>query len=359
MFDPRVILRAAFFYRADPRSPTRATGPCMNLPYLPPAASSAVYRLNETGAFSRALLGGEFEFLPMPGADFYGTLRLLRLGDVMVQHAEVGPHASRNALSAGLQMLLLPIRHAAAPPSVNGASVGENEALLVPGGAEFHCHCTGAHEWAALALPPGLLEEAGEVAPLPLKGHETVGRLGLNGDPFRRLAGALSAAAKLADSLPETMQMPESADGLAKSLQDMLAAALGAAAGARSAPRAAREAQRIVLRAEEFLVTQLDRPIYTSEVCGALSVSARKLHDAFVATVGTSPHAYLKARRLALVRQAMQRGNVGARSVKSAALAHGFWHLGHFAQDYRRMFGEAPSETLAKAHGTSKVRLSA
>jgi AraC family transcriptional regulator, ethanolamine operon transcriptional activator len=35
--------------------------------------------------------------------------------------------------------------------------------------------------------------------------------------------------------------------------------------------------------------------------------------------------------------------------VKAVALSHGFWHLGQFAHDYRVAFGEAPSETLARA----------
>jgi len=33
--------------------------------------------------------------------------------------------------------------------------------------------------------------------------------------------------------------------------------------------------------------------------------------------------------------------------VKQVAYAHGFWHLGQFAHDYKRLFGESPSETLA------------
>jgi AraC-like DNA-binding protein len=327
----------------------------MNLILPPPAASSAVYRLDEAGAFSRALLGGEFEFLPMPGAEFHGTLRLLHVGDLMVQHAEIGPHASRSALSAGLEMLLLPLRHAATPPSVNGAAVLENNALIVPGGTEFHCYCTGSHEWAALALPPGLLEAAAEFALPPGDRHGAVRQLGLQGGPLRRLAGALSTAAALADNLPEAALTPGCAAGLAMALQDLVTVALTAGADARSTPRAGREAQRVVLRAEEFLFSHLDRPIYMLELCDALAISARKLHNAFLATVGLSPHAYLKARRLAIVRRTLQRGTADVRRVKSVALAHGFWHLGHFAQDYRRMFSEVPSETLARAHGRSNA----
>ena len=39
------------------------------------------------------------------------------------------------------------------------------------------------------------------------------------------------------------------------------------------------------------------------------------------------------------------------KSVTSVAFACGFGNLGHFASDYRRAFGEMPSETLAGAKG--------
>jgi AraC family ethanolamine operon transcriptional activator len=60
-----------------------------------------------------------------------------------------------------------------------------------------------------------------------------------------------------------------------------------------------------------------------------------------------SPHAYLKSRRLLLVRRALLDRRDGPDLVKSVALDHGFWHLGHFARDYCALFGELPSETFA------------
>jgi transcriptional regulator GlxA family with amidase domain len=36
-------------------------------------------------------------------------------------------------------------------------------------------------------------------------------------------------------------------------------------------------------------------------------------------------------------------------SVTATASACGFGNLGHFAKDYRKAFGERPSETLARA----------
>ena len=36
----------------------------------------------------------------------------------------------------------------------------------------------------------------------------------------------------------------------------------------------------------------------------------------------------------------------GPVSVADVAASWGFWHLSHFAADYKAMFGELPSETL-------------
>ena len=93
------------------------------------------------------------------------------------------------------------------------------------------------------------------------------------------------------------------------------------------------------------------RPIYTKDLCKALGVSASALHEAFHAVFGTSPHRFLKLRRMSLVRATLLSRSGPWASVKAAALSNGFWHLGQFAQDYKATFGELPSATLARARG--------
>jgi AraC-like DNA-binding protein len=106
---------------------------------------------------------------------------------------------------------------------------------------------------------------------------------------------------------------------------------------------------QIVRNADDYLQANPARPIYTDELCTALGVSASCLHGAFETTLGISPHRYLKLRRMTMVRAMLLSGSTPWRSVKAAALSNGFWHLGQFAHDYRALFGEAPSETLARA----------
>ena len=107
--------------------------------------------------------------------------------------------------------------------------------------------------------------------------------------------------------------------------------------------------RQIVMGAEAYLDSHLDRPIYTEELCRALGISPARLIEAFQSTLGTSPHRYLKLRRLNLVRAVLMRRDQEPPLVKTVALSHGFWHLGQFSHDYRDHFGETPSQTRARA----------
>ena len=81
-----------------------------------------------------------------------------------------------------------------------------------------------------------------------------------------------------------------------------------------------------------------------AQLCLDLDVSRRTLQNGFQRVLGVSPLAYLKAVRLDQARRSLKRVS----SVTEAATAHGFWHFGHFSQDYLAMFGERPSETLRR-----------
>ncbi|MEK6234614.1 MAG: helix-turn-helix domain-containing protein, partial [Planctomycetales bacterium] len=105
---------------------------------------------------------------------------------------------------------------------------------------------------------------------------------------------------------------------------------------------------RIVRTAEEFAHASLDRPIVLSDLCSLTDVSERTLRSAFLNVVGLTPNKYLRIIRLNRVRAELQRSSPGLTSVTSAAMRWGFYHLGRFSQDYKRLFGESPSETVSE-----------
>lgn len=82
-----------------------------------------------------------------------------------------------------------------------------------------------------------------------------------------------------------------------------------------------------------------------AEIYEYAGVSYRTLNRAFKERFGVSPKQYIVAMRLTEVRRALINSQ-GSVRITDVASDWGFWHLGRFARDYKRMFGELPSESL-------------
>lgn len=105
----------------------------------------------------------------------------------------------------------------------------------------------------------------------------------------------------------------------------------------------------LVQEAEAYMLAHLDEPITLEAICKAVKTSKSALSYGFQEIFGLSPMAYLKTARLNGVRRALKASDPTEATVLGIANRYGFWHMGHFARDYRQMFGESPSETLKGA----------
>lgn len=106
---------------------------------------------------------------------------------------------------------------------------------------------------------------------------------------------------------------------------------------------------RAVRRAQDFMQANVQRPLTLADLCEHLHVSARSLQQAFVDHTGESPMVYWRNLRLDKVREVLRRAAGQATpgvAVTQVAADHGFVHMGHFAAQYQRRFGERPVETL-------------
>lgn len=102
--------------------------------------------------------------------------------------------------------------------------------------------------------------------------------------------------------------------------------------------------QRAVDRALELIAT-MESVTTLRQVYEYSGVSYRTLNRAFKERFGIGPKQYIVATRLAGVRRAITVSPPDTR-ITDIASDWGFWHLGRFAADYKRMFGELPSDTL-------------
>lgn len=118
-------------------------------------------------------------------------------------------------------------------------------------------------------------------------------------------------------------------------------------AGTPAAP-----APRHVRAAEEFMRANAGEPLTLAEIAEAAGVSIRTLTAGFRNFRDQSPMQQLRDIRMAAARddllQGPRTGSSGTGSVADIALRWGFGNFGRFAGDYRRRYGETPSETLRR-----------
>ncbi len=107
-----------------------------------------------------------------------------------------------------------------------------------------------------------------------------------------------------------------------------------------------------VKRAIGFLRAALRRPISMADLVRHCGVPARTLSQHFRSFLDVSPMHYLRRLRLAAAREALLAGAPGI-SVTEVAKRYEFHHFGRFAGQYRRCFGEPPSETLRRGRAAA------
>lgn len=112
---------------------------------------------------------------------------------------------------------------------------------------------------------------------------------------------------------------------------------------------------RDVRRALEQMRQGMDERVTAAELAAACGVPERTLRRHFRHFVGLPPLAHLRRLRLAAARADLLACE-GRGSVTEIAGRLGFLHLGRFASDYARRFGEPPSATLRRSRSAAAAQ---
>jgi AraC-like DNA-binding protein len=136
--------------------------------------------------------------------------------------------------------------------------------------------------------------------------------------------------------------------GMQQSLLGSIDHAFLVAPDARKSRLAVRRYVQICRLADEFMASRPRHAPSSFDVAGAAGVTIRTLHGAMVAVHGMALQRFIVLNRLWAARADLS-NRAATDRVKTAAFDNGFWHLGRFARTYRTFFGEAPSQTIARA----------
>ena len=109
------------------------------------------------------------------------------------------------------------------------------------------------------------------------------------------------------------------------------------------------ERTQLILDIKSWLEEALPEHHSVYDLCEKFRVTHRTMQRAFIEKCGVPPKQYLLALRLNKVRKDLCYSDFSHGKVSDVANRWGFWHMGDFAQFYRRQFGELPSETLRRS----------
>jgi len=110
--------------------------------------------------------------------------------------------------------------------------------------------------------------------------------------------------------------------------------------------RSRRYLVRDIVRAVE---NHSDERITLKAISAAAQLPERTLNGVFRRELGISPAAFVKGYRLFATHRELWHADPARTRVSDVANARGFWHMGQFAADYKRLFGERPSDTLRRS----------
>jgi AraC-like DNA-binding protein len=187
------------------------------------------------------------------------------------------------------------------------------------------------------------LAEAARVAPRVLQGFKP-GRQGMT------LSTKPSAAACLADTFGKMLdhavagQIEADQGNFEDLVYDALLSLVDHTDFCYGRPPAA----VIVRRATELVEASFPGAPPMNVLAARMHLSPRTLHKAFVSVTGLGPHLYFRQCALNRAREALLKAHPAEDKVTAIAADLGFTEIGRFSVRYRELFGESPSQTLAR-----------
>jgi AraC-like DNA-binding protein len=130
-------------------------------------------------------------------------------------------------------------------------------------------------------------------------------------------------------------------------ITDVIASIVGAhlRQGADQGKRLWVHRRPVARRAEEFMHAHLHEPITLHQICKAARASERTVEYAFNELYAMGAKKFLRVLRLNRAQRLLRSPEAKFIAVQDIAHSCGFWHMGHFSTNYRRLFGEAPTQT--------------
>ncbi len=217
--------------------------------------------------------------------------------------------------------------------------------LIIPDGTEITAKIDPGLSYAGLLVPSALWVDiqATTTGMLLERRADHVAAIRLIPDETVRVANYLERLIEISNQRDFSDPIR---DRILRDYLAEIAMAAGRASGQMKDLTSFHTSRSTIRAAQDYIHSRIQSDIDILSLSKELKISRRQLEYAFRSTVDVSPARYIAAIRLNAIRRALQDRRNDHTTVTDVALRFGVEHLGRFSQDYRRLFGELPSQTL-------------
>jgi AraC family ethanolamine operon transcriptional activator len=236
---------------------------------------------------------------------------------------------------------------------LQGREADEHSIFILDGGEEFLFHMPQGLDLLAITFDRDSFERTLEASPWGGQFRQWLRQPVLR-VPQRRLARCRERLLFLLDRAAEDVRRAAPAQAeeeLERDLLEELTCLLADPGFDRNQRPASSPGSFIVEKCHRMTLSERQRPPSVIDVCDRLRISRRTVQNSFRAVTETTPVNYIRCIRLNGVRRELLGSCPGELSIGDAASRWGFFHLSHFAADYKALFGELPSQTRRAAAG--------
>ena len=271
-----------------------------------------------------------------PGA-FVVASTVRRFSGLRVQQTTVNRTSLHRVCAPSHSTSLLLTLRGSTAQFVDGYELTRDRCVLLKEGADAELIARAGSSCILISIAAGLLGGAASLfAPGQIQLHAGV----------RLATRPLDVCVTLADAAADALS-----SGFASRARALAIRVLQNPADASidAAPCSARDdgaRRRIAVeRVRRYIWEHLTDPIRLADLCSHAHLQARSLEYGFRQLVGLTPMGYVRMLRLGEVRTRLLQSGRTTRSISEIALDAGFSHLSQFVVDYKRVFGETPSDT--------------
>ncbi len=232
----------------------------------------------------------------------------------------------------------------------NGIVIDKNSFMILEPGCDFCVSTKVAHDWCSIFVPTHKLTRGGELIEPSSSSEKMLCRVSR---PNPQLAAHFLALVRLIVTSAANFSEFESSPAAHVATAELLkvgSSVVGQRQGGKPNPpgRPKLPREEVIRRAKALLEEGEGEIILVEELAAAVEVSERTLRTVFKEYFGVGPFRYLQLRQFHQVERALRAADPAEVLISDVLLRYGVWEFSSFAAQYRRLFGELPSETLRR-----------